>query len=136
MKVLLQRKNKLNLCIFFVPYRGVPYPWYEVHILTRICEKTKSNFGDYVTKWDVENSSWISLILTTRVNFEKKLSLSGVIVSVHRRRKDIKVTFVSFGLHTGRFSVVCKEYGNTLFSYYDIFIYVSSNFTLDSRITG
>ena len=54
---------------------------------------------------------------------------------MHRRRKDIKVTFVSFGLHAGRFTVEVKEHGNALFSYFDIFIYVSSNFTLDSRIT-
>ena len=50
-------------------------------------------------------------------------------------KKEIKVTFVGFGLHAGRFAVEYKEYGNTLFLYFDIFIYVSSNFTLDSRST-
>ena len=60
--------------------------------------------------------------------------LSGVIVSVNRRGKDIKVTFASLDLHAGRFTVECTEYRNTLFSYFDIFIYVSSNFTLDSRL--
>ena len=67
-------------------------------------------------------------------SFEKKLFISEVSVSVNRRRKYIRVTFVSFGLHAGRFTVECKEYGNTLFSYFDIFIHVLSNFTLDSRI--
>ena len=36
--------------------------------------------------------------------------------------------------HAGRFTVECTGYGNVLFSYFDIFIYVSSNFTLNSRI--
>ena len=65
----------------------------------------------------------------------EKTFLLGVIVSVNRRNKDIKVTFLSFGLHTGRFNIECTEYGSTLFSYFEIFIYVSSNFTLDWRIT-
>ena len=60
--------------------------------------------------------------------------LSGVIVSVNTRGKDIKVTFTSLGLHAGRFTVECAEYKNTLFLYFDIFIYVSSTFTLDSRL--
>ena len=60
-------------------------------------------------------------------SFEKKNFLSVVIVSVNRRGKD-KVTFVSFGLRAGRFTVECPEYGNTLFSYFDIIIKVSSNF--------
>ena len=34
----------------------------------------------------------------------------------------LKVTFVSFGLYAGKFTVECTEYGNTLFSYLDIFI--------------
>ena len=50
------------------------------------------------------------------VILEKKLFLSGVIVSINRRRKDIKVIFVSFSLDSGRFTVECKEYGNKLFS--------------------
>ena len=53
---------------------------------------------------------------------------------VNRRRKDIKVTFVSFGLHAGRFRVERTEHGNKLFLYFDIFIYVSLNFILGSRI--
>ena len=68
-------------------------------------------------------------------NFRKKLFLSGVIVSVNRRRKYIKVTFVSFSFHSRRFAVICKKYGSKLFSYFDIFIYVSANFTMDSNIT-
>ena len=48
-------------------------------------------------------------------NFEGKTFLSGLIVSVNRRRKDMKVTFVSFGLYAGRFTVECTEYGKTLF---------------------
>ena len=46
-KVFLKCKNKRSLCILFVPYHGVPYPWYKVHILTGIYEKKRSNFGDY-----------------------------------------------------------------------------------------
>ena len=109
-------------------YHGVPYPWYEVHILIRSYEKTSFKFGIYVTKWDVGNSSRISSILIIFAWFWKKTFLSRVIFSVNRRRKDTKVTFVSFGLHAGRFIVECKKYGNKLFSYFDIFIYVSSNF--------
>ena len=54
---------------------------------------------------------------------------------MNRRRKDIKVTFVCFDLHVGTFTVEFTEYENRLFSYFGIFIYISSNFTLDSKIT-
>ena len=37
------------------------------------------------------------------------------------------LTYSLYGLHTGRFTVEFKEYGNTLFSYFEFFIYVSSN---------
>ena len=129
-KVILKCKNKKNLCIFFVPYHEVPYSWYRVHILTRSYEKKSSDSGDYVTIPQGFRQFWQYL----SCNFEKKLFLSGIIASVNRRRKDIKVIFVSFSLHSGRFTVECKEYGNKVFSYFDIFMYVSSNFTLDSRI--
>ena len=80
--------------------------------------------------------------LTDFVNFDdiyheilkKNFFLLGVIVSVNRRGKDIQVTFASLDLHAGRFTIECTEYRNTLFSYFDIFIYVSSIFTLDSRL--
>ena len=92
--------------------------------------------------------------LTDFVNFDnichvilkKKLFLSGIIVWVTRPRKDITVTFVSSGFHAGRFTVECTEYDDEydmmnmiwmyrkLFSYYDIFMYLSSNFTLDLRL--
>ena len=108
----------------------VPYSWYEAHILTRSYEKKSSDSGDYVTIPHGFSQFWQYL----SCNFEKKLFLSGVIVLVNRRRKDIKVKFVTFSFHSGRFTVICKEYGNKLFSYFDIFIYLSSNFTLDSRI--
>ena len=109
----------------------VPYSWYKVHILTRSYEKKSSDSGDYVTIPHGFCQFWQYL----SYNFEKKLFLSGVIVSVNRRRKDIKVKFVSFSFHSGRFTVICKEYENKLFSYFDTFLYVSSNFTLDSRTT-
>ena len=104
----------------------VPYSWYKVHILTRSCKKKSSDSGDYVTIPHGFCQFWQYL----SCNFEKK---SGVIVSVNRR--NIKVTFVSFSFLLGRFTIICKEYGNKLFSYFNIFICVSSNFTLDSRIT-
>ena len=104
----------------------VPYSWYKVHILTRSCKKKSSDSGDYVTIPHGFCQFWQYL----SCNFEKK---SGVIVSVNRR--NIKVTFVSFSFLLGRFTIICKEYGNKLFSYLNIFICVSSNFTLDSRIT-
>ena len=63
-------------------------------------------------------------------NYREKVNRRGL----NRWRKDIKVTLVTFGLHAGRFTVECAEYGNTLFSYFDIFIYLSSNFALDSTI--
>ena len=110
------------MCKFFVSHHGVPYPWYEVHILPRSYEKTSSSFGDYVARWDVDNFSRISSILANicHVILKKKNFLSGLIVSVNRRKKDTKVTFVSLGLHAERFTVECTEYGNTLFSYFDI----------------
>ena len=104
----------------------VPYSWYKVHILTRSCKKKSSDSGDYVTIPHGFCQFWQYL----SCNFEKK---SGVIVSVNRR--NIKVTFVSFSFLLGRFTIICKQYGNKLFSYFNIFICVLSNFTLDSRIT-
>ena len=65
------------------------------------------------------------------VILKKMFFLSEVIVSVYRWRKDIKVTFVSFGLHVRRFTVACK---NIETRYFDIFIYFWSNFTLYLRI--
>ena len=53
---------------------------------------------------------------------------------MNRQGKDIKVTFVSLDLHAGMFTVECIEYENTLFSFFHIFINVSPNFNLDSRI--
>ena len=115
------------------------FHWYEVHILSY--KKTSSNFGKYVTKWDVDNSLQISSILTKLdMQLWKKNSFGSNCREnvnrrgVNRREKGIIVTFVSFGLHAERFGVECTEYGNTLFLYFDIFIYVLSNFTLDSRI--
>ena len=124
------------MCIFCSPYHGVPYPWYEVHILARSYEKTRSNFGVYAKKWDADNSSRICKFLEhLSCNFENKTFLSVILVSMNRRGKDIKLTFASFGLHAGRFTVECRGYGNTLLSYFDIFIKVSSIFFLDSLIT-
>ena len=119
------------MCTFFVPYHEVLYSLYKVHILTRSYEKKSSDSGDYITIPHGFRQFWQYLLC----NFEKKLFLSGVIVSLNRQRKDIELTFVSFSLHSGRFRVKCKEYGNKLFSYFDIFIYLLLNFTLDSRIT-
>ena len=109
----------------------IPYSWYKVHILTRSYEKKSSDSRDYVTIPHGFFQFWQYLLC----NFEKKLFLSRVIGSVNRLRKDIKVTFVFFSFHSGRFTVIWKEYGNKLFSYFYIFKYVLSNFTLDSRIT-
>ena len=89
-------------------------------ILTRSYEK--ENY-DYVTIPQGFRQFWQNLSF----DFEKKLLLSEVIVSVNRRRKDSKVALVSFGLHSGRFTLECKEYGNKLFSYFNIFIQVLSN---------
>ena len=106
----------------------VPYSWYKVHILTRSYERKSSDSGDYIAIPHGFYQFWQYLS-----NFQKKVFLSRVIVSVNRRRKNIKVTFVSFSFHSGRLTVIFKEYGNKLFSYFDIFIYVWSNLTLDSR---
>ena len=108
----------------------VPYSWYKVHILTRSYEKKSSDSGHYILIPHGFCQFWQYLS-----NFQKKLFLSRVIVSVNRRRKNIKVTFVSFSFHSGRLTVICKEYGNKLFSYFDVFIYVWSNLILDSRTT-
>ena len=130
-KVFLKCKNKRNLCIFlFLIMIQFPYSWHKVHILTRSYEKKSSNSGDYVTIPHGFCQFWQYL----SCNFESKLFLLGVIVSVNRWRKDIKVTFVSSSFHSGRFTVICKEYGNKRFSYFDSFIYILLNFTLDLRI--
>ena len=42
--------------IVFVSDHVVPYSWYELHIITGSQEKKSSNFCDYVTKWDIDNS--------------------------------------------------------------------------------
>ena len=78
------------------------------------------------------------LVTFTEEILNGKLHFLCSVVSVNRRRKDIKVTFVSFGVHAGRFTAECTEYENTLLTNkqdFDILIYVSSNFTLDLRIT-
>ena len=75
------------------------------------------------------------LVTFTEEILNGKLQFLCSVVSVNRRRKDIKVTFASFGVHAGRFTVECTEYENRLFSDFDILIYVSSNFTLDLGIT-
>ena len=73
LKLKVKRKNKRNLCLFFGPYHEAPYLWYKVHVLTTSNEKTSSNFGYYVTKRNVVNSSQILPILTTMpCHFEKK----------------------------------------------------------------
>ena len=53
-------------------------------------------------------------------NLQKKL-LVGVFVSLNNRIKYIKVTYV-FRSPAGRFTVESKEYGNALFSCFDLFI--------------
>ena len=132
-KVFLKCKNKINLCIYFLflIMIQVPYSWYKVHNLTRITKRKVSILlvtSQFLTDF-VNSDNICHVILKT------KLFLSGVLVSVNRRRKDIKLIFVSLSFHSGRSTVICKEYGNKLFSYFDILIYVSSNFTLDLRIT-
>ena len=83
LKLKVKRKNIRNLCLFFAPYHRAPYLWYKVHILTTSNEKTSSNFGYYVTKRNVVNSSQILLILTTMpCHFEKKNFLSGIFIYV------------------------------------------------------
>ena len=73
LKLKVKRKNIRNLCLFFAPYHRAPYLWYKVYVLTTSNEKTSSNFGYYVTKRNVVNSSQILLILTTMpCHFEKK----------------------------------------------------------------
>ena len=37
------------------------------------------------------------------------------------------LTYSLYGLHTGRFAVEFKEYGKTLFSFFEFFIYVLLN---------
>ena len=102
-----------------------------------------SYFNKKLRKGNFRHKMGCCQFLPDLVNFDnvchvilkKKCSLTAAIVSVNIRRKDIKVTFLSLRLHAQRFTVECTKYGNALFSYFDIFIYVSSNFTLDSRIT-
>ena len=96
----------------------------QVHLLARSYEKKSSDSGDYVAIPHGFGEFW----QYSSFNFEK-LSISGITVLVNRWRKDIKVTSTSFSLHSGRFTVERKEYGNKLFSCFYIFIYVSLNFT-------
>ena len=111
--------------IFFVPYQGAIYPWYEVYIFTRSYEKI--SFNDRVKKWDVDNSSRISPSLTAFVMqfWEQNFSFAGnCLIGL---TKKVAGAFIVKNME--------KEYGSKLFSYFDIFIYVSSNFTLDPRNT-
>ena len=116
------------MCIFFVPYHDpsslfliqAPYLNRKLRKEIPILVITPQFITDFA---NFDNICHVIL--------KKKLFFSGVIVSVNRRRKDIKVTFVSFSFHSGRFIVICKEDGNKLFSYFDIFKQVSLNFTLD-----
>ena len=77
-----------EICVYFLflIMKEVPYSWYKVHILTKSYEKKSSDSGDYVTILHGFCQFWQYL----SCNFEKKLFLSGVIVSVNRLRKDIK----------------------------------------------
>ena len=80
--------------------------------------------------WWLRHKVWCWEFLTNSVNFdsicfvilEKKPFLSGVIVSVNRRRKSIKVTLVSFGLQTGRLTVECIDYRTRYFVTLTFFI--------------
>ena len=116
---------------FFVPFHDTNSLFLiQGSYLNKKLRKEKFWFSWYVTIPHGFFQFWQYLLC----NFEKKLFLSRVIGSVNRLRKDIKVTFAFFSFHTGRFTVIWKAYGNKLFSYFDIFKYVLSNFTLDSRI--
>ena len=133
-KVFLKCKNKRNLCIFlyflFLIMIQVPYSWYKVRILTRSYKK-KVRFWLLRLQFLMD---FVNFDNICHVILKRAFSLGSIIVSVNRRRKDIKVTFVSFSFHSGRFTVTWKEYGSKLFSYFDIFVYVSWNFTLDSSV--
>ena len=111
------------MCIFFATYHRVNYPSYEIHIFNKKLRNRKFQF------WWLRHKVWCWEFLTNSVNFdnicfvilEKKPFLSGVIVSVKRRRKSIKVTFVSFGLQTGRLTVECTDYRRRYFVILNIF---------------
>ena len=68
----LKHKNKRDLCIFFVPYHVAPYPWNEVHILTR-SDKFQERKDKFQFWWlrqkmrDLDNFSQFSLISNTFV---------------------------------------------------------------------
>ena len=136
MKVFLKRKNKINLCIF------CSLSWSCLSLIQGSYFNKKLRESKFQFWW-LRNKIRCWQFLTDFVNFDniypeilkkKFFFLLGIIASVNRRGKDIKVTFVSLDHHAGRFTVECNKYGNTLFSYFDIFRYVSSNFTLDSRL--
>ena len=51
------KKNKRNLSIFFVPYHGVLYPWYDVPILTRSYVTISCyTLLHQTTRWEGQNS--------------------------------------------------------------------------------
>ena len=146
-KVLLKCKNKRNVCVCFTPY--MEFLVFEKRFIF-LQEDTKRQVPILVI---MLQDGMLTIPHGLRqfwqhchVILKKKLFLSGIIVSVTRRRKDITVTFVSSGFHAGRFTVECTEYDDEydmmnmiwmyrkLFSYYDIFMYLSSNFTLDLRL--
>ena len=66
-------------------------------------------------------------------NFEKKNSFGSNCLREQTEKR--KVRFASFDYLAGRFTVECTENGNMAFSYFDIYIYFFSNFSLDSKIT-
>ena len=121
MKVLLKRKNKINFRICF------SLSWSSSSLI-RDSYFNKNLRKDKFQFWWLRHKMGCWEFLTGLVNFDnichvnlrKKTFLSRLIVSVNRRRKDIKVTFVSFSLYAGKFKVEFKEYGNALFSYFHI----------------
>ena len=135
MKLLLKCKNKTNLCIFCLFIMEFLFLLRGSYFNKKL-RKDKSQFWwlcHKIGRWQFL-TGFRQFRQHLSCNFEKNFSFkSHCRENVNRHRKDIKVCF---GLHAGRFTVECTKNGNTLFSYFDIFICVSSNFTLDSRIAG
>ena len=119
----LKPKNKRNSCIFFAPYDGV-----YLSLIRVSCFNKKLRKDEFQFRWFSFGSNCLSWL-----DGEKALTLSWRRPLSYKNRSDwflydnglrherVKVTFV-FRLQAEEFTIKCAEYGNTLFSYFDIFI--------------
>ena len=101
----LKRKNKRNFSICFF------LSWSSLSLIRGSYFNKNLRKGKFQFLW-LRHKMGCWQFLTNFVNFDnichvilrKKTFSGGLIVSVNRRRKEIKVTFASFSIYAGRFT--------------------------------